>query len=158
MQKSIEKQTKNISKITIALKICNKLIKTLFKIELKYHNFDKCKEVKAYVKDENNDLNYDNSFELNAIINLFLKNKSCSNFISNLEEEEKKLFVDFLNKCRNLKNKLFHEEIYKISEEDLNRNLIVFVNAMQLVNLKYTKFKIIKSKYIEYLNNLIVIK
>ena len=147
-------QSKKISKITNVLKICNKLIKNLFKIELKYYNFSKCKEVEEYIKDENKNLNYDNSLELNFIIILFLKNKSYSNFFLGLDENERKLFVDFLNKCKNLKNKLFHEEIYKVSQEEMNKNFLIFGNAIELVNNKYAKFKLMKIKHLEYLNNL----
>lgn len=147
-------QTKNLSNIAIMLKICNKLIKTLFKIELKYFNFSNCKEVEDYIKDVNNEQKYDGSLELNGMINLFLKNKSYSNFISILEDEEKKIFINFLKICKSLKNKLVHEEIYKVTNDELNKNLLLISDAMELVNVKYAKFKVIKSKYLQYLNNL----
>ena len=92
---------------------------------------------------------------MNNMIILFLKNKSYSNFFRIIDEAEKKLFSDFLNKCRFLKNKLFHDEIFKITNAGLKGDLLIFFDAINLVNQKYSKYKIMKSQYLDYLQCII---
>jgi len=152
---SDQKLSNNLSKITNVLKICNKLIKTLFIIEVKYFEFNKCEEVEKYMKNEKNDLNYDNSMEFNSIILLFLRFNRSSNFISNLEEDDRKSFRDFLEQSRKMRNKVFHEETYKITSSDLKDYLGLVIGAINLINKNYAKYKILKFKYLEYLTNLL---
>ena len=144
----------NISKISNILKICYKVIKNLFLTDIKYFNFQECSEVKSYYLDSDNTLKYNKTFELNLIITIFLKYKIFSNFFKNLNDEENKIIKNFLLETKNLKNKLFHEEINYISEKDLKTKLYTITSAIKIITEKYSNYKIIKPKYLEYLKNI----
>ncbi len=154
MQSSKYVKNKNFRNIINSLKICDQVIRTLFKLEIKFYNMSDCKEVGSYLERDNKKLNYDNRLELNNIIILFLKNLESANIYSILESDEKELFVNFLKKTRVLKNNIFHEETCKISDGDFKKIVYIFINAINLIINKYSKYNIIKEKYIDYLKTI----
>lgn len=146
---------KNLTKITNALRICQKIIKCLFLIEIKFYKFSEHLEINEYYTNEVHPEKYHRSLELNQMIILFFKYKKFSYFCSLLDESQEKLFIDFLKQVKILKNKLFHDELYLLSEADLVLKFQLYANALNLIDEKYSKYKIVKENYKEYLSKII---
>jgi hypothetical protein len=158
MESDSNKTNKNgleyISIVTNILKISDILIRKLFFWEVKKTNFfNKNQEVMNQIEDKS--LNFNGTLDFNNMIVLYIKNKNKSLFIEKLEKDERKIFLKYLLEIKDLKNLLFHEQLFKLNNTSLKIILELLKNVGDFAEREFIGKNLMKNNHKKYIKDTI---